>query len=855
MAGSIVSYSFSAVLSATSGDIAIGDWLVKDTTGNAYVKATSANRAAVGGYVEGISLDAASSGGAVRILTVGPIPKEVTGLTSGAAGLICVDSVGRTVRYGDVTTPIVGWCYAIGDGMIGAFPQSTPSAPGSSSWSGPTILNVREAPYNAVGDGTTDDLAAIQAAIDDAAVLSTERPLSYTVYLPPGDYRTSGPIILRARCKLMGPPGGYTWNAAKIVTDADQVGIYVPFTTTASGGIDVGYGSQLENLYVTARTGTSSSAHGLKLEAQCFINNVIIYNFPGNGINIDCDVPDENFNAGTIYNVRIQSCKGRGIYLAGGDANAVWASGIMMQDCVGGGIYDNSFLGSHWASFQLEACQYTDADPRLTGSTVTPAVPTTLGNSDRFCNPTVTGITITLPPSPSVGQIHRIKAPSTNSRTSYITINGNGNDIEKVRSGPGDTTYSTYILDGRNQAIVLRWDGTIWDIWGFGFRNTRNGVCHSTVFGGYVEGDCGNIHFYSPGTWMGGDNYGNENNPNGMLCYYSDGAFMDQRLGFRRVLFSGSSKINGRPSAAIQYARVIDDNNGMFWAARENNESASVGWSYGLTSSPSGYYALNYNSNWTYAALAVSGTRGAEGKGRLLIPRGVVISPDNTFASGRHITFDSAAPTSSHNRKVWRTGDMVLNSNGAAGQPIGWRATQNGGWASRGAWASGTAYECGDTITPSTPNGYIYRCEVEGTSGGTGGISGVSEPSWTTTYGATFNDNSGQITWVCVGVSGPAFETGGSWGAGTSLNVAANTTITASDQFVYATAANVAVTLPASPTTGEVHVVKAPSTVTALTPVQIIGNGKNIDGSTPYYMNTPYQAVTLRYNGTEWSAT
>ena len=30
----------------------------------------------------------------------------------------------------------------------------------------PVFVNVRDAPYNATGDGTTDDAAAIQAAID-----------------------------------------------------------------------------------------------------------------------------------------------------------------------------------------------------------------------------------------------------------------------------------------------------------------------------------------------------------------------------------------------------------------------------------------------------------------------------------------------------------------------------------------------------------------------------------------------------------------------------------------------------------------------------------------------------------------
>jgi hypothetical protein len=55
-------------------------------------------------------------------------------------------------------------------------------------------ISVKAAPYNAAGDGTTNDQAAIQAAINAAA----GRP----VYLPPGSYRINTPLRMKPRTHL-----------------------------------------------------------------------------------------------------------------------------------------------------------------------------------------------------------------------------------------------------------------------------------------------------------------------------------------------------------------------------------------------------------------------------------------------------------------------------------------------------------------------------------------------------------------------------------------------------------------------------------------------------------------------------
>ena len=50
------------------------------------------------------------------------------------------------------------------------------------------VYNVRE--YGAVGDGTTDDTAAIQSAIDAAVAVGG------TVYIPPGIYHTTAALTI-----------------------------------------------------------------------------------------------------------------------------------------------------------------------------------------------------------------------------------------------------------------------------------------------------------------------------------------------------------------------------------------------------------------------------------------------------------------------------------------------------------------------------------------------------------------------------------------------------------------------------------------------------------------------------------
>lgn len=64
---------------------------------------------------------------------------------------------------------------------------------------------------------------------------------------------------------------------------------------------------------------------------------------------------------------------------------------------------------------------------------------------------------------------------------------------------------------------------------------------------------------------------------------------------------------------------------------------------------------------------------------------------------------------------------------------------------SQAAWTASTAYAVGFNARPVTSNGLKYICTTAGTSG-------VSQPTWPTTIGATVVD--GTVTWTCAGADG-----------------------------------------------------------------------------------------------------
>jgi hypothetical protein len=80
------------------------------------------------------------------------------------------------------------------------------------------------------------------------------------------------------------------------------------------------------------------------------------------------------------------------------------------------------------------------------------------------------------------------------------------------------------------------------------------------------------------------------------------------------------------------------------------------------------------------------------------------------------------------------------------------------------------------------------------------------------------------------------------------------TTLTDADYIYFCNVGSVTVSLPASPSTGQVHYIKdSGGNASGGTPITIAGNGNNIDGNATIEIRRQYGSFTVIYNGTEWN--
>lgn len=85
--------------------------------------------------------------------------------------------------------------------------------------------------------------------------------------------------------------------------------------------------------------------------------------------------------------------------------------------------------------------------------------------------------------------------------------------------------------------------------------------------------------------------------------------------------------------------------------------------------------------------------------------------------------------------------------------------------------------------------------------------------------------------------------------------VTANYTVTTSDEVIIvgAIAAGITITLPSSPTAGDVYVIKDQLGNSDIFQITVDGNGNNIDGASTYVINTEFTSITVVFANGTWS--
>ncbi|MEV6399981.1 glycosyl hydrolase family 28-related protein [Streptomyces sp. NPDC051907] len=207
--------------------------------------------------------------------------------------------------------------------------------------------------YGAVGDGTADDTAEIQAALNAC-------PSGGVVYLPNGDYRTSAPLVVPPGVTLMMPHSnlmlvtGLTDPPCRIRPLAAFTGAAViRLLDAATGGYPaISAEQRLINVMIDGDPYTATNLDGI--EAKGNIQNVVMHGvtirrMSGNGIYT-------GDNAGVfpyswrMYRVMIDNCHAHGYVF-----NVM--TDLTMVDCQAIGNWANGFQLTNLANSQMIGCR------------------------------------------------------------------------------------------------------------------------------------------------------------------------------------------------------------------------------------------------------------------------------------------------------------------------------------------------------------------------------------------------------------------------------------------------------------------------------------------------------------------
>ena len=223
----------------------------------------------------------------------------------------------------------------------------------SAMHAGDTVINVKGPPYNAKGDGVTDDTAAIQAAIARAVG-------GGTVFIPPGKYRLTGSLLLHSGVIIQGATSvnfvfqAPTGNEKPSYLFSDSPGVPIFYNDATKSLYDVVIRDlQLGSKLAVDTTPDATGKKGINLvgsNATGEARNILIERVVFSGLQYGLFVADTNPGVGLGWNISPAAVKNCAFYY-----NQT-------------GVFFNTENADAW---RFDTCEFAMAAANATGITIT----------------------------------------------------------------------------------------------------------------------------------------------------------------------------------------------------------------------------------------------------------------------------------------------------------------------------------------------------------------------------------------------------------------------------------------------------------------------------------------------------
>jgi len=185
---------------------------------------------------------------------------------------------------------------------------------------GTSWINVRSAPYNAVGDGVADDATAINAALTAAAGADASGAAGGVVYVPKGTYKINSQILVPGKVRLVGDNRSATYIIA---------GATFPTSTSLVRlglGTGIVAGCTVEHMTIDANNIAGSicvSSTEIQEQSGAFFCSLsryrdtgLAYDWPGSGTGPPNNASANNLEiygsvSGSVRGIYVNNCGGK----------------------------------------------------------------------------------------------------------------------------------------------------------------------------------------------------------------------------------------------------------------------------------------------------------------------------------------------------------------------------------------------------------------------------------------------------------------------------------------------------------------------------------------------------------------